>query len=185
MGAVVDRGVIEAPDGVLTTFTLTESAVAGSVQPYLQGVAVPRVDFVEVAPLQFTLADPPRPGDQLRVFFEPLVTMPGLGVFGVPIGPIDGVNRIFSTPTVPYEPGEVRILVNGVVQPPGVVTDIDPALGTFQVNTDFAPDPLRDELIVYYLDPNGGAGGGPVVAAPVTVCVVESDPIIVCVVQAD
>ena len=185
MGAVVDRGVVESPDGVLTTFSLTEQAVAGSMQPHLQGVSVPRADFSETTSASFTLMTAPRAGDQLRVFFEPLNPVAGAGVFGVPIGPIDGVNRIFSTPTVPYQPGEVRIQVNGVTQPPDAVTEIDPALGTFQVDTDFAPDPLRDELIVYYLDPSGGSGGGPVVVGPIHVTVSSPDVVEVTVDQPE
>ena len=49
----------------------------------------------------------------------------------VAVGPINGLNTLFSTPT-PFKPGTVRFLLNGVFEPDDCITELNPSAGLIQ-----------------------------------------------------
>lgn len=81
------------------------------------------------------------------------------GYAGSSYGPIDmglgnGTQTVFTFP-YPYVPGTLAIEVDGTFQ---TVTELDPAVGTFQLS--FAPTSTERIFATATIDPSAGLGGG-------------------------
>ena len=62
------RAVTPVPDGTNTVFTIADSYTAGTVTPYLNGLA--ESNFTESGSNQITFSTPPFVGEQLLVSYE-------------------------------------------------------------------------------------------------------------------
>lgn len=178
---LIERPVSPAPDGLTTVFVLPSAAEPGSIRPLLNGVV--HVGHVELSESAFELDVAPREGAQLRAWYVDPTLDTGSSMISVPVGAVDGANRLFTTPaSAAYAAGELRLILNGVVQPPGAVYETDPTAGTFIVMTDHPPDPARDDLLIFWINPNGSpvvtAGVHVDTAAPVVNVAVEPTPIV-------
>lgn len=68
---VFDRTPTPATDGVTTVFTTPDTYVAGSLQVYLNGQTLTRVnDFSETTSTSFTMVQAPLSGDTLRIGYR-------------------------------------------------------------------------------------------------------------------
>ena len=94
----------------------------------------------------------------VRLQYHYMVHEGGMGIPRIEqgVGPIDGVNVTFFTPTAPYGAGSVRYYLNGQLQTDDNVVEVGPSSGEVRVDGNGQIPPRPGDIVqFFYMDESG------------------------------